>query len=122
MAAAYLTASLKSPVMSVIADRNRLPKLWPSSPSPALNRYWKSLDSRASFSARATMQLRMSPGGGTFSSLRSRPLEPPVKRLFARQDYVLLQAVEQRRESSSPTHGYNLQGAHFGGMVGTLHD
>src|SRR5450631_1635517 len=48
--------------------------------------------------------------------------EQPVKRLFARQDYVLLQAVEQRRESRSPTHGYNLQGAHFGGMVGTLHD
>ena len=48
-------------------------------PSPASSpkRYWKSRVTSASASARAAMQLRMSPGGITCRSRRSRPLEPP---------------------------------------------
>src|SRR5580704_12827315 len=71
------TASEKSDVMEVSAARNRLPKLWPSSPEPFSKRWRKSFESRASSSLRATMQLRMSPGGSMLSSLRRRPLEPP---------------------------------------------
>src|SRR6266852_2047806 len=71
------TASEKSEVREVRAARNRLPKLWPSSPEPFSKRWRKSLDNRASSSLRATMQLRMSPGGSMLNSLRRRPLEPP---------------------------------------------
>src|SRR4051794_23340629 len=67
----------KSPVMPVSAVRNRLPKEWPISPPPLGKRYWKRRVSRSSSSARAAMQLRMSPGGRTPNSLRSRPEEPP---------------------------------------------
>src|SRR5438270_5857534 len=71
------TASEKSEVSEVSAARNKFPKLWPSSPEPFSKRWRNSLESRASSSLRATMQLRMSPGGSMFSSLRRRPLEPP---------------------------------------------
>src|SRR5262245_1038523 len=67
----------KSPVMPVSAVRNRLPKEWPSRPPPFGKRYWKSRVSRSSSSASAAMQLRMSPGGSTPNSRRSRPEEPP---------------------------------------------
>ena len=48
-------------------------------PSPASSpkRYWKSSVTSGSASASAAMQLRMSPGGSTFMSRRSTPLEPP---------------------------------------------
>src|SRR6267154_269878 len=71
------TASEKSCVMSVRAARNKLPKLWPSRPEPFAKRCRKSRESKASSSLRATMQLRISPGGSMLSSLRRRPLEPP---------------------------------------------
>src|SRR5579864_513623 len=71
------TASEKSEVRDVSAARKRLPKLWPSSPEPLSKRCRKSLESKASSSLRATMQLRMSPGGSMLNSLRRRPLEPP---------------------------------------------
>ena len=71
------TASEKSCVMSVSAARNRLPKLWPSRPEPFSKRCRKSWESKASSSLRATIQLRISPGGSMLSSLRRRPLEPP---------------------------------------------
>src|SRR5579871_1225992 len=71
------TASEKSEVNEVRAARNRLPKLWPSKPEPFSNLCRNSLDSKASSSLRATMQLRMSPGGNMLNSFRSRPLEPP---------------------------------------------
>src|ERR687893_756347 len=72
-----LTASAKSPVISVRAARKRLPKLCPLSwPSP-LKRGRKSFDKRCESSERATMQLRMSPGGSICSSSRSRPELPP---------------------------------------------
>src|SRR5450755_1987910 len=71
------TASLKSLVTEVNAARNRLPKLWPSRPDPFTKRCWNRRESRASSSERATMQLRISPGGSMLSSLRRRPLEPP---------------------------------------------
>ena len=71
------TASEKSEVREVSAARNRLPKLWPSRPEPLSKRCRKSCESRASSSLRATMQLRMSPGGSMLSSLRRRPLDPP---------------------------------------------
>src|ERR1035438_3187080 len=71
------TAWLKSPAIAVMAERKRLPKLCPPTPSPAGKRYWKRRDSRASSPETATIQLRTSPGAGTFNSFRSRPLEPP---------------------------------------------
>ena len=71
------TASEKSEVIEVRAARNRLPKLCPSRPDPFSNRCRNSLESRASSSLSATMQLRMSPGGSMLSSLRRRPLDPP---------------------------------------------
>src|SRR5215469_1764246 len=71
------TASEKSEVNEVRAARKRLPKLWPSKPEPFSNLCRKSLDSKASSSLRATMQLRMSPGGNILNSFRSRPLDPP---------------------------------------------
>src|SRR5438105_2615609 len=71
------TASTKSPVTSVSAARKRLPKLWPPKfPSPrkrCRNRRESSVES----SDRATMQLRMSPGGSICNSSRSRPELPP---------------------------------------------
>src|SRR3954469_4070801 len=63
--------------MPVKAVRKRLPKEWPTSPPPLGKRYWKRRARRSSSSARATMQLRMSPGGRTPNSCRSRPEEPP---------------------------------------------
>src|SRR6185436_3944823 len=63
--------------MPVSAVRKRLPNEWPTRPPPLGKRYWKSRVSRASSSARAAMQLRMSPGGRTPSSRRRRPDEPP---------------------------------------------
>ena len=71
------TALGKSPVTFVSAVRNRFPKLWPASPRPAGNRYWKRSPSRSSSLDRATMQLRMSPGGRTRYSRRRRPELPP---------------------------------------------
>src|ERR1017187_9743947 len=72
-----VTASGKSPRIWVRAMRKRLPKLWPLSPRPDGKRYWKRRDSRAESSLRATMQLRMSPGGSTSNSRRTRPELPP---------------------------------------------
>src|ERR1017187_4092727 len=72
-----VTASGKSPRIWVRAMRKRLPKLWPLSPRPDGKRYWKRRDSRAESSLRATMQLRMSPGGSTSNSRRRRPELPP---------------------------------------------
>src|SRR4051794_3857219 len=63
--------------MPVSAVRNRLPKEWPRRPPPFGKRYWKRRVSRSSSGARAAMQLRMSPGGSTPNSRRSRPDEPP---------------------------------------------
>src|ERR1019366_1038059 len=71
------TAAGKSPRIWVRAIRKRLPKLWPLSPRPAWKRYCKSRDSSAESSLRATMQLRMSPGGSTSNSRRRRPELPP---------------------------------------------
>ena len=71
------TASGKSPVMCVSAVRNKLPKLWPLSPRPASKRYWNKRESSASSSESATRQFRISPGGRTSNSLRSRPELPP---------------------------------------------
>ena len=53
----WRTASGKSPVMCVSAVKKRLPKLWPLSPRPESNRYWKRRDRNAPSSASATMQL-----------------------------------------------------------------
>src|SRR5436305_2822462 len=63
--------------MPVRAVRKRLPKLCPRRPPPFGKRYWKRRARRSSSSASATMQLRMSPGGSTPNSRRSRPEEPP---------------------------------------------
>src|SRR6476660_6377072 len=63
--------------MPVKAVRKRLPKEWPTRPPPLGKRYWKRRARRSSSSARATMQLRMSPGGRPPNSCRSRPEEPP---------------------------------------------
>src|SRR4051794_29970952 len=63
--------------MPVSAVRKRLPKEWPRRPPPFGKRYWKRRVSRSSSGARAAMQLRMSPGGSTPNSRRSRPEEPP---------------------------------------------
>jgi len=63
-----------SPVISVIAVRNKLPKLCPLNPSPAWKRYWNSSVNSFSSSAKAATQLRISPGGNTPISRRSRPL------------------------------------------------
>src|ERR1051326_5072955 len=71
------TASEKSEVREVSAAKNKLPKLWPSNPEPFSKRWRKSFDSKASSSLRATMQLRMYPGGSMLSSLSRRPLDPP---------------------------------------------
>src|SRR5713101_6004177 len=71
------TASAKSPVTWVRAARKRLPKLWPIKPRPAWKRYWKRRPRRASSFERATMQLRMSPGGRMRFSRRKRPELPP---------------------------------------------
>ena len=70
-------ADSRLPVIAVRAERNKLPKLWPSRPLPALKRYWNNRVSRGSSRARAARQLRMSPGGCTPSSRRSTPLLPP---------------------------------------------
>ena len=67
------------PVTSDIATMKRLPKECPAMPCPASSpkRYWKSRVTSGSASASAAMQLRMSPGGMTFRSRRSTPLDPP---------------------------------------------
>src|SRR5712692_7949980 len=70
-------ASVKSPVTCVSAARKRLPKLWPARPRPAWKRYWKRRPRRASSFERATMQLRISPGGRMRFSRRKRPELPP---------------------------------------------
>ena len=46
-------------------------------PAASEKRYWNSLESSASSSDSATMQLRISPGGRTSNSRRSRPELPP---------------------------------------------
>src|SRR6185295_17272499 len=85
----------KSPVMPVSAVRKRLPKEWPSRPPPFGKRYWKSRVSRSSSSASAAMQLRMSPGGSTPNSRRSRPEEPPSS--------VTVTTPERSRSRAPPT-------------------
>src|SRR5882724_2627522 len=70
-------ASVKSPVTWVRAARKRFPKLWPMRPRPAWKRYWNRRPRRASSFERATMQLRMSPGGRMRFSRRRRPELPP---------------------------------------------
>ena len=59
----------------------RLPKAWPvtrSEPDGVLGkRYWRRRVMTGSASARAAMQLRMSPTGAMPSSLRRRPDDPP---------------------------------------------
>src|ERR1035437_6007251 len=86
------TASGKSPRIWVRAMRKRLPKLWPLSPRPDRKRYWKRRDSSAESSLRATMQLRMSPGGGTANSRRRRPELAPPAGTGARREHVELAA------------------------------
>ena len=71
------TASSKSPVTAVMAAMNRLPKAWSSRPDPGGKRYCISCVISGSASARAAMQLRMSPGGTMPSCCRSRPDDPP---------------------------------------------
>src|ERR1700723_3578445 len=67
----------KSPVISVRAATNRLPKLWPLSASPPRKRWVNSWASRSSSWLRAIMQLRRSPGGSMLKPMRNRPEEPP---------------------------------------------
>src|SRR5688572_16590832 len=72
-----LIASVKSPVISVSAARNRLPKLCPpSSPSPR-KRWRNRREIKFASSESAIMQLRMSPGGSICNSSRNRPELPP---------------------------------------------
>ncbi|MNW56881.1 hypothetical protein D3C74_346370 [compost metagenome] len=71
------TAVTKSPEMSVSAARIRLPRLCPASPSPELKRYLMICAISGSTSAMAVSTLRMSPGGGIWSSLRRIPELPP---------------------------------------------
>ena len=60
-----MTACSKLPVTLVSAVMKRLPSEWPLSSEPAwLKRYWKRRETSDSSSARATRQLRMSPGAG----------------------------------------------------------
>ena len=80
-----LMAWAKSPVISSSAATKRLPKLWPSRPSPAVKRWRKSREIRCSSSERATMQLRRSPGGSMLKPRRSRPLEPRHRSRSPRQ-------------------------------------
>ncbi len=70
------TARWKSPIISVVARRMRLPRLCPLS-SPLSNLKLRSLFRELSFSASATMQFLMSPGGSIPHSCLRRPELPP---------------------------------------------
>src|SRR5580693_4697876 len=122
------TASEKSWVIEVSAARNRLPKLCPSRPEPLSKRWRNSWESRASSSLRATMQLRISPGGSMLSSLRRRPLEPPSSLTVTTAQRSRMtgvpgrshlggsqgeefQALEQRGESGAAANGDHAQAA-----------
>ncbi|MNC21922.1 hypothetical protein D3C75_699100 [compost metagenome] len=71
------TAVTKSPEISVSAARIRFPRLCPANPSPLLKRYLMIWAISGSTSAIAVSTLRISPGGGICSSLRSMPELPP---------------------------------------------
>src|SRR5437867_727292 len=73
------TARRKEPSCCVSAARKRLPKAIPLSSSlfSVANRCEKSFTSAASPSARTVRALRMSPGAGTSSAMRTFPVERP---------------------------------------------
>ena len=93
------TACAKSPVKSVSAVRNRLPKLWPFNPRPSLNRYSNMRLNSASSSDRATIQARISPGGRTKKSRRRRPELPP-------SSVTVTIAVIETAGRSGPAHAF----------------
>ena len=97
-----------------MATMKRLPKLWPSRPSPSEKRYSNSRDISGSASASAAMFLRMSPGGSTPSSRWSAPGAAAV--VGDRDDGgdvagVLLEAAQQRREAGAAADGDDLRAA-----------
>ena len=66
-----------SPRTSINAAMNRLPKLWPDRFPDPPKRWANSFSIRPSLSARATRQLRRSPGAMISRSCRIRPDDPP---------------------------------------------
>src|ERR1700678_2010646 len=97
-----LMAWAKSPVISSSAATKRLPKLWPSRPSPAVKRWRKSREIRCSSSERATMQLRRSPGGSMLKPRRRRALD---RRRGGRCD-ILSQTAQQGRKAGASADGH----------------
>ena len=96
------SASSKLPVTSVMAVMNRLPKLWPSRPSPWSKRCWNSLPTSDSSSAIATRQFLKSPGGSTPSSLRSLPELPPSSATVTMADMLSLCVFSPRNRTERP--------------------
>ena len=106
------TPSSKSPPsMAVIAASSRLPTAWPARPGPSAedvsasasgNRYWSSSFISGSASARAAMQLRMSPTGGIPSSVRRTPDEPPSSATVTTAVRLLVCSLRPRRSVDSP--------------------
>ncbi len=114
---AWRTPSSKSPVMSTMAAMSRLPKAWPASPgSPSVagKRYCMRLFMVGSASARAAMQLRMSPTGGTPELLAELARRAAVVR--DRDDgrdvaADLLEAAQQRGEAGPAADGHDARAA-----------
>ena len=113
------TASGKSPMICVSAIRNRLPKLWPFSPRPALEAMLEQSRKQRFVFDSATMQLRISPGGSTSNSRRSRPELPPssvtvtiavMSRSGSRSGLrVAFQALQQRGKARAAADRDNAQ-------------
>ena len=106
------TPSSKSPPsIAVIAASSRLPTAWPARPgrrrrrrrpSAAGKRYWRSSLISGSASARAAMQLRMSPTGGIPSSVAQHAGRAAVVgdgHDRGQVAGVLLEAAQQRRQA-----------------------
>ena len=92
---------LKSPHISVTAKSNKFPKLCPES-SPRSNLKSSMLRNSLSFSARATMQLRTSPGGSIPHSLRILPELPPSSVTATTAVMFLVKALMPRSSVESP--------------------
>ena len=113
-------ARSKLPVTSVSAARKRFPNEWPES-SPAAKRCWNSRPISDSSSARATRQLRMSPGGSTPSSRRSRPDEPPSSAtvtIAVMSRGRRLRPAQQRREARAAAERRDVGARAHAGSVG----
>ena len=95
-------ASSTSPRTSMRAAMNRLPKLWPVRLPDPPKRWAKSFSMSPSLSARATKQLRRSPGAMISRSCRIRPVEPPSSATVTTAVRLYVLALRPRNMTDRP--------------------